>query len=86
MKITDQEDGIQRVADLTLLQDKGSFELDMTTKTQNSVEINDMWQAFQIQFTIFHPMLSSNQTVKIHGFDKGSIQMKKVLMNSPWMI
>jgi hypothetical protein len=44
-----------------------------------------MWQAFKIQFTIFHPMLSTNQAVKIHGFDKGSMQMKKVHMDSPWM-
>jgi len=33
MKIVDQEDGIQRVADLTLLKERGSFELDMTRKT-----------------------------------------------------
>lgn len=33
MKITDQEDGIQRVADLTLLKNQGAFELDMTRST-----------------------------------------------------
>jgi hypothetical protein len=58
MKIIDKEDGIQRVADLTLLQSQDVDRL--SGSRQNSVEIFDMWQAFKIQFTIFHPLLSNN--------------------------
>lgn len=55
-QVIDQEKGIARVADISLLKN-------MTAKTSNigngikNVEINDVWEKFKVHFTVYHPII-----------------------------
>ena len=33
------------------------------------VEINDIWEKFTVNFTVFHPMQDVNDAITIHGAD-----------------
>jgi len=64
--VLDQEKGIQRVADISLLKA-------LTAKTTNigqglrHVEINDVWQKFKVHFTVYHPIIYQDQQLIISG-------------------
>jgi hypothetical protein len=64
--VINQEKGIARVADISLLKN-------MTAKTSNigngikNVEINDVWEKFKVHFTVYHPIVYRDQKVFITG-------------------
>ena len=75
-----QERGLDRVADLSILPEA----CDNTYSSYNEVlldcakrgdanykrvEINDIWEKFTVNFTVFHPINNVNELMTIHGTD-----------------
>jgi hypothetical protein len=59
------EKGIDRIADLDLLNSSESSTETKANKLVKSIDINDEWETFKIFFSVFHPKIGQNDKIMI---------------------
>ena len=91
LKVLLHEKGIQRVADISILENLAVKRASLTRdhNAARVVEINDVWEKFSVHFTVYHPIIYRDQQLLIQGnrpeFGR-SIKMERQLAHhSSWL-
>ena len=71
-QVKDQERGVRRIADLASLQGGNTTESEHGYRSYHhggakTVEIHDEWETLKVRFTVFHPHVQPNQTLRLTG-------------------
>lgn len=71
-QVKDQERGVRRIADLASLQGGNTTESEHGYRAYHhggakTVEIHDEWETLKVRFTVFHPHIQPNQTLRLTG-------------------
>ena len=84
------EKGIDRIADLDLLNSSESSSDTKNNKLVNSIDINDEWETFKICFSVFHPKIGQNDKIMIksqhlHENFSDGMEMHKSIKSYNWL-
>lgn len=76
--------GIDRVADLSILP-AGKSEAAIKDKDMKYYELNDIWQQFNIRFSVFDPFGQANDSLWLESPTLGKIDMKRSNKTTGWL-
>lgn len=67
------ERGVDRIADLKILPEIKMFDilLPKNVKIIKSVQLADTWQKYDLNLTVFHPILDQNEQLRLQGSADG---------------
>ena len=83
-KMVKWEMGIDRIADLTILP-TGNTQVIIKDKDVKYYEMNDVWQQFNVRFSVFDPFGAANDTLWLDSPTLGKIDMKRSNKTNGWL-